>query len=83
MLKNYFKTAYRSLSRNRSYTIINVSGLSIGFAAALLIFLVIQFETSFDNFHKKKNDIYRIVTEFPSHQGDSYNPGISLPAGSS
>jgi len=83
MIKNYLKTAYRFLNRNRSYTAINILGLSIGFAAALLIFLVIQFETSFDNFHKNKNNIYRIVTDFPSHKGDNYNPGISFPAGRS
>ncbi|MEO6455393.1 MAG: ABC transporter permease [Ginsengibacter sp.] len=39
-------------------------GLAIGIAACLLIFLVVRFETSFDNFHSKKNTIYRIASEF-------------------
>src|SRR6266702_4710001 len=53
MIKNYFKTAWRSLIRNKSYTAINIVGLAVGIAACLLIFLVIHFETSFDDFHKK------------------------------
>ncbi len=61
MFKNYFKTAFRNLKRNKSYAIINVLGLTVGVAASLLIFLVIQYETSFDNFHKKKNSIYRVA----------------------
>ena len=81
MIKNYFKTAFRYLTRNRNYSIINIAGLAIGIASCVLIFLVIQFETSFDNFHKDKKNIYRIVTEFKTPDGLNYNPGISLPAG--
>ena len=79
MIKNYFKTAFRNLKRNKSYAVINVLGLAIGIAASLMIFLVIQFETSFDNFHKKKNDIYRIGTEFHTQDGVSYSDGIAFP----
>ncbi len=81
MIKNYFKTAFRYLTRNRNYSIVNIAGLAIGIASCVLIFLVIQFETSFDNFHKDKKNIYRIVTEFKTPDGLNYNPGISLPAG--
>ncbi len=81
MVKNYFKTAFRSLRRNRIYAVINIAGLSVGIAASILIFLVIQFETSFDNFHKDKDHIYRVVTGFKTADGLTYNPGISLPAG--
>src|SRR5688572_13641487 len=69
MLRNYWKTAWRNLKRNKSYAISNVLGLSIGIAASLLIFLVIHFETSFDNFHKKGDSIYRLATEFHSQDG--------------
>ena len=79
MFRNYFKTALRNLSRNKSYAVINVLGLAVGIAASLLIFLVIQFETSFDNFHKKKNSIYRIGTEFHNQDGVSYSAGVSFP----
>src|ERR1051326_733053 len=79
MFRNYLKTALRNLKRNKSYTVINVLGLSVGIAASLLIFLVIQFETSFDNFHKKKNSIYRLGTQFHDAGGTSYSDGISFP----
>jgi predicted permease len=79
MIKNYFKTAFRNLQRNKSYAAINMLGLAIGIAASLLIFLVIQFESSFDNFHKKKNSIYRIGTKFYTQDGYNYSGGISFP----
>src|SRR5215475_11021131 len=79
MFKNYLKTAFRNLQRNRSYALINVSGLAVGIAASLLIFLVIQFESSFDNFHKKKNSIYRIGTRFATQDGFDYSGGVSFP----
>ena len=80
MFKNYFKTAFRNLKRNKSYAIINVLGLTVGIAASMLIFLVIQYETSFDNFHKKKDGIYRLGTEFHTQDGVGYSDGISFPA---
>jgi len=79
MFKNYLKTAFRNLKRNKSYAIINVLGLTVGIAASLLIFLVIQYETSFDNFHKKKDKIYRIATEFHTQDGVGYSDGVSFP----
>jgi hypothetical protein len=54
MIKNYFTIALRSLQRNKSYAVINIVGLAVGIAACLLLFLVISFENSFDNFHTKK-----------------------------
>ncbi|XHR97182.1 helix-turn-helix domain-containing protein [Mucilaginibacter sp. UC70_90] len=62
MFKNYFKIALRNLIRNKSYATINITGLAIGIAACLLIFLIVQYETSFDSFHPNKDRIYRIVT---------------------
>lgn len=71
MLKNYFKTAFRTLLRNKNYTIINVAGLAAGMAVCLLIFIIIQFELSYDNFHSKKDRIYRVLTEY--HHADVAN----------
>src|SRR6185312_7024942 len=79
MLKNYFKTAFRNFQRNKSYALINTLGLAVGIAACLLIFLVVQFESSFDNFHPKKNSIYRIGTEFHNQDGVSYSDGVAFP----
>src|SRR6187551_2653713 len=69
MFKNYFKTAFRSLTRNRNYTIINIAGLAVGIAVCMMIFIIIQFQTSFDNFHPKKDRIYRVLTEY--HHADA------------
>jgi putative ABC transport system permease protein len=79
MIRNYFKTAWRSLLRNKSYAAINVAGLAIGIAACLLIFLVVQFETSFDNFHTNKDHIYRIVTISNDPDGVHIESGTPLP----
>ena len=69
MFKNYFKTAWRNLTRNKVYSFINIAGLAIGIAVCMMIFLIIQYQNSFDNFHKKKDHIYRLLTEF--HHADS------------
>ncbi|MEO8116803.1 MAG: ABC transporter permease, partial [Bacteroidota bacterium] len=79
MIKNYFKTAYRNLKRNKSYALINTLGLAVGISACLLIFLVVQFESSFDNFHPKKNNIYRVSSEFHDADGISFTDGVGFP----
>jgi putative ABC transport system permease protein len=61
MFKNYFKTAWRNLARNKVYSFINVAGLSLGLACAMLIMLYVKDEVSFDRFHKNVNNIYRVV----------------------
>jgi len=63
MFKNYFKTALRNLARNKVYSFINVAGLSLGLACAMLILLYVKDEVSFDRFHKNVNNIYRIVSK--------------------
>lgn len=60
MLKNYFTIAFRSLVRNKAYTLINIIGLSLGITTCLVIFLLIRHETSFDGFHADVDRIYRI-----------------------
>lgn len=81
MIKNYFKTAFRNLKRNKSYALINTLGLAIGMSACFLIFLVVQFESSFDNFHANKENIYRVGSEFHDADGISYNDGVGFPVG--
>src|SRR3954468_22480934 len=63
MLLNYFKIALRNLNRNRIYSLINIAGLSIGLACAMLIILYVKDEVSYDRFHANVNNIYRIVTQ--------------------
>src|SRR3954464_9152899 len=68
MFKNYFKTAWRNLMKNKMFSFINIAGLSIGMAACLLILQYVSFELSFDQFNKNADDIYRVVN-------DSYQNG--------
>jgi putative ABC transport system permease protein len=79
MFKNLFKTAWRNVLRNKAYTFINIIGLGTGISICLVIFVLIQFHLSFDNFHAKKDRIYRMLTEY--HHADSkdifYGSGIA------
>ena len=72
MLKIYLKTAVRSLIRNRNFTVINIAGLAVGIAVCMMIFIIIQYQTSFDNFHSKKDRIFRVLTEY--HYADATDP---------
>jgi putative ABC transport system permease protein len=60
MIRNYIKTAFRIMMRQKGYSVINLAGLSIGIATSLLIILYITDELSFDRFHKDANRIYRM-----------------------
>ena len=81
MFKNYFKIAFRNLSRNRNYTIINIAGLAVGIAVCMVIFMIIQYQTGFDNFHSKKDRVYRVLTEV--HHADAasttYEKNVPFP----
>ncbi len=58
MLKNYLKLAWRNLWKNKAFSFLNISGLAIGMASAVLILLWIQNEVSYDRFHRNKDFIY-------------------------
>jgi putative ABC transport system permease protein len=60
MFKNYFKIAWRNISRHKRYSLINVIGLAIGMAACLLILQYVAFELSYENFQINKDRIYRV-----------------------
>ena len=79
MIKNYFKTAWRNITRNRTFTILNVSGLAIGVVVCLLIGVWLQRELSFDNFHRDGNKIFRLVNTFKS-ESESFSQAPSGPA---
>ncbi|HEU5168541.1 MAG TPA: ABC transporter permease [Chitinophagaceae bacterium] len=61
MIKNYFKTAWRNMKRNKISSFINVSGLSIGIACVLMIVIYIQNELSYDKFHKDADRIFQVT----------------------
>jgi putative ABC transport system permease protein len=63
MIKNYFKTAWRNLWKNKTFSLINIAGLAIGMAACLLILQYVSFKLSFDQFNKNAADIYRVYND--------------------
>jgi putative ABC transport system permease protein len=63
MFRNYFKSAWRNLMKNKTFSLINIAGLSIGMAACLLILQYVSFQLSFDQFNKNADDIYRVVND--------------------
>ncbi|QHS63392.1 ABC transporter permease [Chitinophaga agri] len=74
MFKNYFKTAFRNLLRNKIYSIINILGLSMGLACGMLIILYVKDEVSYDRFHDRLDNIYRVSSlQTGTDRGDSYN----------
>src|SRR6478609_2760699 len=58
MVKNFFKIAWRNLLRSKGFSFINILGLAVGMASAVLIILWIQYEVNYDQFHEKKDRIY-------------------------
>lgn len=64
MLQNYILIAFRNLRKHRSFSLINILGLSLGLASCLLLTLYIQDELSYDRHMKRPDDVYRIVTQF-------------------
>ena len=69
MIKNYFKTAWRNLWRNKVFSAINILGLSIGLACCILMFVFIQHELSYDKFNVKAKNIYRLTSEAEGPNG--------------
>ncbi|OEK04182.1 ABC transporter permease [Roseivirga misakiensis] len=82
MLKNYLLVAYRSLVRDKFFTILNLFGLTVGITAFLLIGLYVKYELTFDKFHSKKDRIYAYKTLYYTPEGTSGSDKFSLPAGS-
>lgn len=64
MYKNYLKVSFRVFNRERMYSMINVSGLALGFTCCLLIFLFIWDELSYDKFHNENDQIYRVASAY-------------------
>jgi ABC-type antimicrobial peptide transport system permease subunit len=67
MLKNYIKTAWRNLTNNKFYSIINICGLAFGLATGIMLLLWVQNEKSYDQFNKDYQDIYQVSSQFNSN----------------
>src|SRR5438105_15636205 len=71
MIKNYLKVTFRSLLRSKLTSFINLSGLTLSMAAAVLIYLFIADEVSYDRYHSKADRTYRVTREFFNGDGAS------------
>jgi putative ABC transport system permease protein len=80
MIHNYLTVAFRNFSRQKSYTMLNIVGLSLGMAASLFITQYVKYERSFDAFHSRANDIYRIQYN-GWHNGQlNFESAVAVPA---
>mgnify|MGYP000941991919 CR=1 FL=1 len=68
MLKNYIKTAIANLLKSRVYSLVSISSLSIGLAVCILLLLYVSHELSFDRYHEKADNIYRLCQEVHPYQ---------------
>ena len=78
MFKNQLKIAWRSLLKRKVFSLINISGLAIGFGCAILVFLFVSHHLNYDKFHKNSDRIYRFVTE---EKLDGVDYSASVPPG--
>lgn len=74
MIKHFLKIAFRNLVKNKSFTLINILGLSIGIMSFLFIYLWVQDELSYDKFHEKADNIYRIAWQSDNPQTRTPHP---------
>ncbi|MCP4724254.1 MAG: hypothetical protein GY863_04425, partial [bacterium] len=79
MLKNYLKIAFRNLKRNKGFSFITISSLSVGITCTMLIVLWVQDELSFDRFHENTEDIYRVITETQAADQIYSKPAVPTP----
>lgn len=80
MIRNYLKTALRSFLKHRSFTILNVTGLSLGLVASLLILQYVKYEKSYDTFHSRSADIFRVEYDFWQNGKLRFECAAAVPA---
>src|ERR1700744_3324116 len=78
MFKSYFKTAFRFLLKNKTFSFINIIGLAMGTLCCLYILLYVQDQYSYDKHHKDAKDIYRVVTS-AGLTGDKHTMATASP----
>jgi putative ABC transport system permease protein len=80
MIRNYITITFRNFRRQKSYTLLNIIGLSLGMAASLLIMQYVKYERSFDSFHSRANDIYRIQYNGWQNGQLNFESAVAVPA---
>lgn len=81
MLKSYLKIATRNLRANKTYTLLNIAGLTLGISCAILIFIFLQFHLSFDRHQPDENRLYRVVLDLHLDESTEHESGSSVPLG--
>ncbi len=81
MLKYNLITSFRSIKRNLSFSVINISGLSIGLTLVIILLVWLQFEFSFDKFHENADRIFRVVVEFEGEKSSDNFADTPAPLG--
>lgn len=79
MLRNLFKVAFRNIGKDRIYSVLNILGLTLGITCSLFLFLYLLDELSYDQFHPKKDRIYRVVTHFTESDNQFTWPSGQIP----
>lgn len=80
MIKNYLLVALRSFLKHRTFTLLNITGLSLGLVASLLILQYVKYEKSFDTFHERATDIYRVEYDFWQNGKLRFECAAAVPA---
>jgi putative ABC transport system permease protein len=81
MIRNYFIVALRNISRNRLMSSLNILGLAIGLSAALVIYLIVRHQLSYDKDYSAQNRMYRVVTHLRFAETNFKNGGVPAPLG--
>lgn len=81
MINQSLKQILRNLWRNKSFTFINLLGLSLGIAAVVALFLIAQYESSFDKFHSNGDKVFRVVTKIERADAIEYDAAVPYPTG--
>jgi putative ABC transport system permease protein len=81
MFKNYLKVAVRNLLKHKTYSAINILGLTGGIAASIFIYLFVSFELSYDNYHEGADRVYRVALEQKTSAGDRYYSAVNYMVG--
>lgn len=77
MLRNYFKVAVRNIRRNKLYASLNILGLGVGLASFFIIYLFLQNEQSYDQFHTQKDRVYRVLEETSLGTNTNVSSGLT------
>ncbi|HYF68925.1 MAG TPA: ABC transporter permease [Ohtaekwangia sp.] len=79
MIKNYFKSAFRTLVKNKTFTLVNILGLAIGISFSAMLYVYVSNELSYDDFHSKSDNIYRVLTIDKRNPESRRTYGITVP----